>query len=65
MVRIEFEGKCKGCKVADLRLENIVVGGEKLWAVVCEHEYACQCAWERAMSEASSINGAKYPGRGE
>ena len=47
MVRIEFDGYCKGCKYAELELECLetdeYMGAvNKFWTAVCIHRDACE-----------------------
>ena len=41
-VRLVFEGMCRGCSVADLKLEQFCRGiGQVHWDVKCTHRRAC------------------------
>lgn len=54
MIRIEYTGKCKNCKCAELELEEVVtdfgyMDGEvqKEYEIRCIHEDACENIVER------------------
>lgn len=46
MIQLEFTGMCKGCKLADLRLQPLYVDNFTYWAVICEHEPVCD-KWQK------------------
>ena len=59
MIRIEYTGKCKNCKCAELELEEVVMDpgnwdGEVLkeYEIRCIHEDACANIAERITREA-------------
>ena len=60
-VKLDFLGKCKGCKSAELELCSFDIesldspsGDQKVWAVNCIHEPACDMWNERLAEERSA-----------
>lgn len=54
MIELEFIGMCKGCKIADLKLEPYYYEGQDgescLWTISCTHQRACE-RMEEKMNE--------------
>lgn len=55
MVRIEFDGYCKGCKCAELELECLETDEypdkvNKFWTAVCVHQDICE-KWDDKLSD--------------
>ena len=60
MIKIEFEGMCKGCQHADIELNNDViftdlfcVGAEpnaEYYCVPCSHQKVCEM-WEQKLDD--------------
>ena len=56
-VKLDFLGKCRGCKVAELELCSFNFesldsprGESKVWEVSCIHENACNM-WNERLAE--------------
>lgn len=59
-VKLEFLGKCKDCKNAELELKELNVESingdeEVLWDVSCSHESVCDM-WDDRLSEEKARN---------
>ena len=57
MVRIEYDGRCKGCMYAELELElTSSYNSYKDWSIRCTNEILCD-AWERRTQNACTTDG--------
>ena len=52
MISIEMTGMCDGCFCADLELQSAeTYMGEKLWAIKCIHQDACEEMRRKIVAE--------------
>ena len=51
MIELKFTGICEGCREADLEFKTMFSGTDKIWAVACKHDGACDRAYRKRIAQ--------------